>query len=172
MQTTRTNHRGYDVGSSRKIPDGALALARAATTKFLEAGTPNALTQFALTLFRLLCFGFGTVKAAQKAAAAALTTRPTGSGGAPPALFQLQVKVESATGVRVSMEPPCTSMDTFTDAFAAFTKATTTELASAARIATAEMRPECLECKSCGTREAASIAWTWPGGCSHVAFGR
>ena len=33
-QTTRTNHLGYDVGSSRKIPDGALA--RSVTTKFLD----------------------------------------------------------------------------------------------------------------------------------------
>ena len=81
-QTTRTNHLGYDVGASRKIPDGAV--------------TPNALTRFALTLFRLLCFGFGTVKAALKAAAATLATRPADRGGAPPA-FQLQVKVDGAT---------------------------------------------------------------------------
>ena len=47
-------------------------------------------------LFRLLCFGFGVVKAALKAAAAIITTRPTDPGGAPPA-FQLQVKVEGAT---------------------------------------------------------------------------
>ena len=32
-QTTRTNHLGYDVGSSRKIPDGALA--RVATAECL-----------------------------------------------------------------------------------------------------------------------------------------
>ena len=93
-QTTRTNHLGYDVGSSRKIPDGALA--RVATADCLEAGTPNALMRFALTLFRLLCFGFGVVKAALKAAAAIITTRPADRGGAPPA-FQLQVKVEGAT---------------------------------------------------------------------------
>ena len=89
-QTTRTNHLGYDVGSSRKIPDGALA--RAATAECLEANKSNALTRLALTLFRLLCF---TVKAALKAAAATLTTRPADRAGAPPA-FQLQVKVEGA----------------------------------------------------------------------------
>ena len=33
-QTTRTNHLGYDVGASRKIPDGALA--GAATTECLD----------------------------------------------------------------------------------------------------------------------------------------
>ena len=77
-QTTRTNHLGYDAGASRKIPDGAV--------------TPNALTRVALTLFRLLCFGFGVVKAALKAIADWLTTRPADRGGAPPA-FQLQVKV-------------------------------------------------------------------------------
>ena len=93
-QTTRTNHLGYDVGASRKIPDGALA--RATTAECLEANKPNALTRFALTLFRLLCFGFGVVKAALKAIADWLTTRSTGSGGAPPP-FQLQVKVEGAT---------------------------------------------------------------------------
>ena len=49
-QTTRTNHLGYDVGSSRKIPDGALALARSATTECVEANKSNA-----LTLFHLLC---------------------------------------------------------------------------------------------------------------------
>ena len=36
-QTTRTNHLGYDVGSSRKIPDGALAT----TAECLEANKPN-----------------------------------------------------------------------------------------------------------------------------------
>ena len=91
-QTTRTNHLGYDVGSSRKIPDGALALARSATgAECLEAGTPNALTRFALMLFRLLCFGFGAVKATLKAIADWLATRPADRGGAPPTLFQLQV---------------------------------------------------------------------------------
>ena len=94
-QSTRTNHLGYDVGASRKIPDGALA--RVATAECLEAGTPNALTRLALTLFCLLCFGFGVVKSALKAAGAAFTTRPTDRGGALPALFQLQVKVEGAT---------------------------------------------------------------------------
>ena len=78
----RTNHIGYDLGSSRKISNGT--------------GTPNALTRLALTLFHLLCIGFGVVKAALKAAAAIITTRPTDRGGAPPA-FQLQVKVEGAT---------------------------------------------------------------------------
>ena len=54
-QTTRTNHLGYDVGASRKIPDGALA--RVATTECRKANQPNGFTRFALTLFRLLCFG-------------------------------------------------------------------------------------------------------------------
>ena len=88
-QTTSTNHLGYDVGcSSRNIPDGALA--RAATAECLEANKSNVFTRLALTLFRLLCFGFGAVKAALKATAAAFTTRPPDRGGAPPA-FQLQV---------------------------------------------------------------------------------
>ena len=95
-QTTRTNHLGYDVGSSRKIPGGAIALARSVATKFLEASTPNDLTRLAHTLFRPLCFGFGVVKAALKATAAALTTRPADGGNSPPA-FQLQVKVDGAT---------------------------------------------------------------------------
>ena len=38
-QTTRTNHLGYDVGASRKIPDGALA--RVATAECLEANNPT-----------------------------------------------------------------------------------------------------------------------------------
>ena len=85
-QTTRTNHLGYDVGSSRKIPD-----------ECLQANKTNAFTRFALTLFRLLCFGFGVVKTALKAAAASIfTTRLADRGGAPPA-FQLQVKVDGAT---------------------------------------------------------------------------
>ena len=92
-QTTRSNHLGY-VGSSRKISDGALA--RIATAECPKANKSNVLMRFALTLFRLLCFGFGVVKAALKAAAAAFTTRPPDRGGAPPA-FQLQVKVEGAT---------------------------------------------------------------------------
>ena len=71
-QTTRTNHLGYDLGASRKIPDGALA--RVTTAECLEANKSNALTRFALTLFRLLCFGFGAVKAALKAVADAITT--------------------------------------------------------------------------------------------------
>ena len=94
-RTTPTNHLGYDVGASRKIPDGALA--RVATAECLQANKPNGFTRLALTLFRLLCFGFGVVKAALKAIAAAITTCPTGSGGAPPTLFQLQVKVDGAT---------------------------------------------------------------------------
>ena len=57
-QTTRTNHLGYDVGSSRKIPDGALA--RVATAECLKANKSNALTRLALTLFHLLCCGVGT----------------------------------------------------------------------------------------------------------------
>ena len=44
-----------------------------------------------LPLFRLLCFGFGTVQAALKA-----TTRPADRGGAP-STFQIQVKVDGAT---------------------------------------------------------------------------
>ena len=101
---TRTNHLGYDAGSSRKTPT-TIALARSATTKFLEADTSsaftllalaNALTLFALTLFRFLCFGFGTVKAALKATAATITMRPVDSGGSPPT-FQIQVKVDGAT---------------------------------------------------------------------------
>ena len=48
-QTTRTNHLGYDAGSSRKIPDGALA--RSATAECLKANKSNALTRLALTLF-------------------------------------------------------------------------------------------------------------------------
>ena len=92
----RTNHLGYDAGSSRKIPDGALALACSAPTESLAAGKPNALTLFVLTLFRFLCFGFGTVKAAFKATAATITVRPVDSGGSPPT-FQIQVKVDGAT---------------------------------------------------------------------------
>ena len=95
-QTTSTNHLGYDVGcSSRNIPDGALA--RAATAECLKANKSNAyFTRFALTLFRLLCFGFGVVKAALTAAAAIFTTPPADGRGAPPA-FQLQVKVDGVT---------------------------------------------------------------------------
>ena len=92
---TRTNHLGYDVGPSRKIADGALA--RATTTECLKANKSNALTRLALMLFRLLCFSIGVVKAALKAAAAIITARPTDRGGAPPALFQLQLKVDGAT---------------------------------------------------------------------------
>ena len=93
-QTTRTNHLGYDVGASRKIPDGALA--RVATAECLKANKANVLTRLALMLFRFLCFGFGVVKVALKAIADWLTTRSTGSGGSPPP-FQLQVKVDGAT---------------------------------------------------------------------------
>ena len=95
-QTTRTNRLGCDVGASRKIPDGALA--RAATAECLQANKSNVCTRLALTLFRLLCFGFGVVKAALNAVAAIIiTARPADRGGAPPPLFQLQVKVEGAT---------------------------------------------------------------------------
>ena len=94
-QTTRTNHLGYDVGSSLKMPGGALA--RATTTECLESNKSNTFTRLALTLFRLFRFGFGVTKAALKAAAAAVTTRPADRGGAPPASFQLQVKVDGAT---------------------------------------------------------------------------
>jgi len=90
----RTNHLGNDAGSSRKIPDGALALACSAPTESLAAGKPNALTWFVLTLFRFLCFGFGTVKAAFKATTATITMRPVDSGGSS---FQIQVKVDGAT---------------------------------------------------------------------------
>ena len=103
---TRTNHLGYDAGSSRKIPDGVIYVTSSAPTKFLEAATSSAftllalanalITLFALTLFRFLCFGFGTVKAAFKAIAATITVRPVDSGGSPPT-FQIQVKVDGAT---------------------------------------------------------------------------
>ena len=101
----RTNHLGYDAGSSRKIPGGVIVVASSAPTKFLEAATSsaftllalaNALTLFALTLFHFLCFGFGTVKAAFKAIAATLTMRPVDGGSSPPT-FQIQVKVDGAT---------------------------------------------------------------------------
>ena len=82
-QTTRTNHLGYDVGSSRKIPDGALA--RVATTECLKANKTNALTRLALTLFHLPCIGFGLVKAALKSTAAAITPRRPHPGGHAPA---------------------------------------------------------------------------------------
>ena len=39
-QTTRTNHIGYDVGSSRKIPNGGIA--RVASAECLEANKSNA----------------------------------------------------------------------------------------------------------------------------------
>ena len=96
-QTTRTNHLGYDAGSSRKIPDGALA--RVTTAESLDANKCNGLMLFALTLFRLLCVGFGAVMAALQAVTAIITAppAPTDRGGAPPALFQLQVRVEGAT---------------------------------------------------------------------------
>ena len=93
-QTARTNHLGYDVGASRKIPEGALA--RIITAECLQANKSNVLTRFALMLFRLLCFGSRVVKAALKATAAIITTRPADRGGSPSA-FQLQVKVEGAT---------------------------------------------------------------------------
>ena len=93
-QTTRTNHLGYDAGASRKIPDGALD--RVTTAECLKANKSNALTRLALTLFRLLCCSFSTVKTALKATAAAFTTRPADGGNFPPA-FQLQVKVDGAT---------------------------------------------------------------------------
>ena len=41
---TRTNHLGYDAGSSRRIPGGLTTLACAATTESLESGNPNVLT--------------------------------------------------------------------------------------------------------------------------------
>ena len=92
----RTNHLGHDAGSSRKIPDGTIALACSAPAESHAAGKPNALTWFVITLFRFLCFGFGTVKAAFKATAATITMRPADSGGSPPT-FQIQVKVDGAT---------------------------------------------------------------------------
>ena len=108
----RTNHLGYDAGSSRKIPGGVIVVARSAPTKFLEADTPSAftllalanalITLFALTLFHVLCFGFGTVKAAFKAIAATITVRPVDSGGSPPT-FQIQVKVDGATVMLLSL---------------------------------------------------------------------
>merc|ERR1719424_2414585 len=92
----RTNHLGYDAGSSRKVPDGVIALARSAPAESLAAGNPNVLTLFVLTLFRFLCFGFGTAKAAFKATAATITMRPANSGSLP-STFQIQVKVDGAT---------------------------------------------------------------------------
>jgi hypothetical protein len=96
----RTNHLGYVAGSSRTISDGLIALACAATTECLESGNPNVLTRFALSLFRILCFVLGTVKAALKATVAVFATSTVaGAQGkaqhAP--TFQIQVRVEGAT---------------------------------------------------------------------------
>ena len=95
----RTNHLGYDTGSSRKIPDGTSVLARPAPTERLEAGNPNALTLFALALFRFLCFHFGTVTAALKATAAvfAVPSAAEAEENAHAPTFQIQVKVDGAT---------------------------------------------------------------------------
>jgi hypothetical protein len=96
----RTNHLGYVAGSSRTISDGLIALACAATTECLESGNPNVLTRFALSLFRILCFVLGTVKAALKATVAVFATSTVaGAQGkaqhAP--TFQIQVRVDGAT---------------------------------------------------------------------------
>ena len=97
----RTNHLGYDAGSSRRIPGGLIALACAATTERLESGNPNVLTQFALSLFRILCFVLGAVKAAALKAAAAVfatSTAAEAQGKARHApTFQIQVRVDGAT---------------------------------------------------------------------------
>ena len=97
----RTNHLGYDAGSSRRIPDGLTALACAAPTERLESGNPNVLTQFALSLFRILCFVLGAVKAAALKAAAAVFATSTVAGAQEKArhapTFQIQVKVDGAT---------------------------------------------------------------------------
>ena len=80
----RTNHLGYDAGSSRKIPGGAIAIACPAPIECLKAGNPNAFTLVAVAVFRFLCLAYSTVKAAFKATALAPT-------------FQIQVKVDGAT---------------------------------------------------------------------------
>ena len=83
----RTNHLGYDAGSSRKIPGGAIALACSFPSEFLEAGISNT-----FTLFRFLCFAYSMVMAGLKATAAVfaapIEADPT---------FQIQVKVDGAT---------------------------------------------------------------------------
>ena len=80
----RTNHLGYDAGSSRKIPGGAIAMASPTPIECLKAGNPNAFTLLAVAVFRFLCLAYSTVKAAFKATALAPT-------------FQIQVKVDGAT---------------------------------------------------------------------------
>ena len=102
MQPTtqpRTNHLGYDVGSSRKIPDGTSALVCFAPTKCLESGKPNVLTLVALTLFRFLCLAYRTVKVALKATAAVFDPPIVGEAQekAHAPTFQIQVKVDGAT---------------------------------------------------------------------------
>ena len=78
----RTNHLGYDAGSSRKIPGGAIATACPAPTECLKAGNHNVFALVATALFRFICFAYSTVKAAFKAKVAP---------------FQIQVKVDGAT---------------------------------------------------------------------------
>ena len=63
---TRTNHLGYDAGSSRKIPGGVIvSVASSAPTKCLEAVTLSALP-FAAVRFPFIVPVFDTVKAALK----------------------------------------------------------------------------------------------------------
>ena len=61
----RTNHLGYDAGSSRKIPGGLISVTSSAPTKCLEAVTLSALP-FAAVRFPFLVPVFDTVKAALK----------------------------------------------------------------------------------------------------------
>ena len=102
----RTNFLGCDAGSSRKIPDGAIALACSAPTERLEAANSmNAYTLVALTLFRFLCIAYGAVKAVLKVTAAGVlkvteavfAIREEAQGNAYAPTFQIQVKVDGAT---------------------------------------------------------------------------
>ena len=104
----RTNHLGCDAGSSRKIPDGAIALACSALTERLEAvNSMNAYTLVALTLFRFLCIAYCTVTAVLKVTAAvvlnvtaAMFATPIAEeaqGKAYAPTFQIQIKVDGAT---------------------------------------------------------------------------
>ena len=84
---TCTNHLGYDAGSSRKIPGGAIAPACSFPNECLKTGNSST-----FTLFRFLCFAYSMLKAVLKATAAVLAAPieadPT---------FQIQVKVDGAT---------------------------------------------------------------------------
>ena len=61
----RTNHLGYDAGSSRKIPGGLISVTSSAPTKCLEAITLSAMP-FAAVRLPFLFPVFDTVKAALK----------------------------------------------------------------------------------------------------------